>query len=237
MNALVADVRLDARDRRLAARHHPMTPATIFVVDDDPAVRKSLMRVLTSAGYTVETFASAGDFLARGRGVGPCCVVLDVQMPGFNGLDLQETLARSTHRMPIVFMTGYADIRTSVTAMKRGAVDFLLKPFDVENLLNAVDRAVTKDVNDLDEEARIADVRARVDQLSPRETEVFALVVTGMPNKLIAGELGICEKTVKVHRGRVMEKMRAGSLAELVRLADCVRRDRWSSVEPRTSSM
>ena len=192
----------------------------IFVVDDDPSVRKSLMRVMTSAGYAVEAFASARDFLARERVVGPCCVVLDVRMPGLTGLDLQETLASSGHRMPIVFITGHGDISMSVKAMKGGAVDFLTKPFDVENLLEAIQRAVTKDAKELGDKGRTADVLERVKLLTPRETEVFALVVTGMLNKQIAGALGIAEKTVKVHRARVMEKMRAGSVAELVRLAD-----------------
>jgi FixJ family two-component response regulator len=199
-----------------------MTASTpvVFVVDDDASVRKSLTRVVTSAGYAVEAFASARDFLAREPFVGPCCVVLDVRMPGLTGLDLQEALAGAGHRMPIVFITGHGDISMSVKAMKGGAVDFLTKPFDVENLLDAIQRAVTKDVKDLGEEGRTAEVLERVKQLTPRETEVFALVVTGMLNKQIAGELGIAEKTVKVHRARVMEKMRAGSVAELVRLAD-----------------
>jgi FixJ family two-component response regulator len=199
-----------------------MTASTpvVFVVDDDPSVRKSLTRVVTSAGYAVEAFASAREFLAREPFVGPCCVVLDVRMPGLTGLDLQEALAGAGHRMPIVFITGHGDISMSVKAMKGGAVDFLTKPFDVENLLDAIQRAVTKDVKDLGEEGRTAEVLERVKQLTPRETEVFALVVTGMLNKQIAGALGIGEKTVKVHRARVMEKMRARSVAELVRLAD-----------------
>jgi FixJ family two-component response regulator len=199
-----------------------MTASTplILVVDDDPSVRKSLTRVMTSAGYTVEAFASARDFLAREPLAGPCCVILDVRMPGLTGLDLQETLANAGHRMPIVFITGHGDISMSVKAMKGGAVDFLTKPFDVENLLEAVQRAVAKDVKDLSAEGRTAEVLERVKLLTPRETEVFALVVTGMLNKQIAGQLDIAEKTVKVHRARVMEKMRAGSVAELVRLAD-----------------
>jgi FixJ family two-component response regulator len=197
-----------------------VTRPTIFVVDDDPSVRKSLARVVTSAGYAVEGFASAREFLAREPVAGPCCVVLDVRMPGLTGLDLQEALAGSGHRVPIVFITGHGDISMSVKAMRGGAVDFLTKPFDVEHLLEAIERAVRKDVKDLSEEGQIADVLERVKHLTARETEVFALVVTGMLNKQIAGELGIAEKTVKVHRARVMEKMRAGSVAELVRLAD-----------------
>ncbi len=194
--------------------------AMIFIVDDDPSVRKSLTRVMTSAGYAVEAFASARDFLAREPFVGPCCLILDVRMPGLTGLDLQEALAGKGHRMPIVFITGHGDISMSVKAMKGGAADFLTKPFDVENLLEAIERALTKDVKTLGEEGRTAEVLERVERLTPREMEVFALVVTGMLNKQIAGALGIGEKTVKVHRARVMEKMEAASVADLVRLAD-----------------
>lgn len=194
--------------------------AVIFIVDDDPSVRKSLTRVMTSAGYAVETFASARDFLTRDPFVGPCCLILDVRMPGLTGLELQEALAGKGHRMPIVFITGHGDISMSVKAMKGGASDFLTKPFDVDNLLDAIQRALTMDVKVLGEEGRTAEVLQRVERLTPREMEVFALVVTGMLNKQIAGVLGIGEKTVKVHRARVMEKMEAASVADLVRLAD-----------------
>jgi len=192
----------------------------VFVVDDDSSVRKSLTRLIGSAGYTVEAFASAREFLARARYPGPACLVLDVRMPGLNGLDLQEALARVGRRMSIVFVTGHIDVSESVRAMKHGAVDLLMKPVDDLELLAAVGRALAKDLQDLAVEARLASVQGRVKTLTPRETEVFALVVTGMPNKQIARELGVSEKTVKVHRARVMEKMRAGSVAELVRLAD-----------------
>jgi FixJ family two-component response regulator len=197
-----------------------VSAAVIFIVDDDASVRKSLTRVMTSAGYAVETFASARDFLAREPFVGPCCLILDVRMPGLTGLDLQEALAGKGHRMPIVFITGHGDISMSVKAMKGGAADFLTKPFDVENLLEAIQRALMKDVKALGEEGRTAEVLERVERLTPREMEVFALVVTGMLNKQIAAELSIGEKTVKVHRARVMEKMQARSVADLVRLAD-----------------
>ena len=196
------------------------TAPMVFVVDDDASVRTSLMRVMASAGYAVEAFESARDFLARDPFVGPSCLVLDVRMPGLTGLEVQEALAASQHRMAIVFITGHGDISMSVKAMKGGAVDFLTKPFDAETLLDAVGRALTKDVKALGEESRTAEVLDRVKLLTPRETEVFALVVTGMLNKQIAADLRITVKTVKVHRARVMDKMKAKSLADLVRLAD-----------------
>ena len=194
--------------------------ASVFVVDDDPSVRKSLTRLIESAGYTVEAFASARDFLKAATAGGPCCLVLDVRMPGMTGLDLQRTLAQAVHRIPIVFVTGQGDIPMTVTAMKAGAVDFLTKPFAARDLLDAVQRAVEKDTRNLGTEARSRSLHARVKTLTPRERQVFALVVTGMLNKQIAAQLGVVEKTVKVHRARVMDKMRAGSFAELVRLAD-----------------
>jgi len=194
--------------------------ALVFIVDDDDSVRKSLSRVVTAAGYAVEVFASAQEFLARPPSTGPCCLVLDIRMPGATGLDLQKTLAAAAHRIPVVFVTGHGDISMTVSALKAGAIDFLTKPFDRKALLDAIERALAKDTRDLATEARIGDIRQRARLLTPRERQVFALVVTGMLNKQIAGELGIGEKTVKVHRARVMEKMRAGSVAELVRLAD-----------------
>jgi FixJ family two-component response regulator len=193
----------------------------VFIVDDDDSVRKSLSRVVTAAGYAVEVFASAQEFLARPQSIGPCCLVLDVRMPGVTGLDLQKTLAAgAVHRIPVVFVTGHGDISMSVTALKGGAVDFLTKPFDKNALLEAIARALAKDTRDRATEARIEDIKGRAKLLTPRERQVFALVVTGMLNKQIASELGVGEKTVKVHRARVMDKMRAGSVAELVRLAD-----------------
>jgi FixJ family two-component response regulator len=201
-----------------------MTAASplVFVVDDEPSVRKSLTRLLTSSGYEVEAFASAREFLAREPHPGPSCLVLDVRMPGLTGLDLQERLVAGGRRMSIVFVTGHVDVPKSVQAMKGGAVDLLTKPVDAKDLIAAVQRCLEKSAQDLSAETRVTDVQRRVKLLTAREMEVFALVVTGMLNKQIAGALGIGEKTVKVHRARVMEKMRAGSVAELVRLADAV---------------
>ena len=195
-------------------------PALVSVVDDDPSVRRSIARLVKSAGYRVEAFASAHEFLARPPEEGPACLLLDVRMPGLTGLDLQETLAIAAHSTSIVFITGYRDVRASVKAMKAGAVDFLTKPVDDQELLGAIERAVARASAARQEEDRVTEIRERIKTLTPREAEVFALVVTGMLNKQIAFDLGVSEKMVKVHRGRVMEKMRAGSLAELVRLAD-----------------
>jgi len=196
------------------------TAPLVFVVDDDPSVRKSLARLITTAGYEVEAFASAREFLARPLSEGPCCLVLDVRMPGLTGLALQEALATAGHHLSIVFITGYGDVPTTVKAMTGGAVDVLTKPVNDRTLLSAIERAMTRARQRWREHAKITEIQDRVKTLTPRETEVFALVVTGMLNKQIASDLGVSEKMVKVHRGRIMQKMRAGSLAELVRLAD-----------------
>jgi len=192
----------------------------VFLVDDDASVRKSLARLLKTAGYEAELFASVADFLARAPYDGPCCLVLDVRMPGLTGLDLQEALRAKGQRLSIVFITGYRDVPVSVKAMKAGAVDFLTKPVDAETLLAAIRQAVARTLTDRRRQARVTEIQGRITTLTRREAAVFALVVTGMLNKQIGSELGIGEKTVKVHRARVMEKMQAGSLAELVRLAD-----------------
>lgn len=194
--------------------------AMVFVVDDDASVRKSLSRLISEAGYRVQAYASPEEFLARRPERGPSCLVLDVRMPGVTGLELQQALASAVHEIPIIFITGHGDIPMTVKAMKAGAMDFLSKPFAAKDLLDAIQRAVARDTRDLGTEARDDEIRSRVTRLTPRERQVMALVVTGMLNKQIASELGIGEKTVKVHRARVMEKMQAGSVAALVRLAD-----------------
>jgi len=192
----------------------------VGIVDDDASVRKGLARLVTTAGYRAEVFASAREFLERPRLEDLCCLVLDVRMPGLTGLELQEALAVAGDRMSIVFVSGHGDVVGSVKAMKRGAVDFLTKPVDARELLGAIERGVARALTVQREQAGATDVQGRLKTLTAREVQVFALVVTGMLNKQIAAELGIVEKTVKVHRARVMAKMRAGSLAELVRLAD-----------------
>jgi len=192
----------------------------VGIVDDDASVRKGLARLVTTAGYRAEVFASAREFLERPRLDDLCCLVLDVRMPGLTGLELQEALAVAGDRMSIVFVSGHGDVVGSVKAMKGGAVDFLTKPVDARELLGAIERGVARALTVQREQAGATDIQGRLKTLTAREVQVFALVVTGMLNKQIAAELGIVEKTVKVHRARVMEKMRAGSLAELVRLAD-----------------
>jgi len=192
----------------------------VFIVDDDESIRKSLARLIKSVGLKVETFSSANDFLKRDSYDGPACLVLDVRMPGLSGLDLQAELAKSERTSSIVFITGHGNIPMGVQAIKAGAVDFLEKPFEEQALLDAVHLAIQKDRLAKEKLAELREIQERVESLTPREREVFALVVTGMLNKQIAFELGVSGGTIKVHRARVMQKMKAESLADLVRLAE-----------------
>jgi RNA polymerase sigma factor (sigma-70 family) len=192
----------------------------VFIVDDDESVRKALARLITSVGLKVEAFSSAIEFLKRDHYDGPSCLVLDIRMPGLSGLDLQAELAKAQRTLSIVFITGHGNIPMSVQAIKAGAVDFLEKPFDEQALLDAVHLGIQKDRAAKENLAELKEIQECVESLTPREREVFALVVTGMLNKQIAFEMGISEKTIKVHRARVMQKMQAESLADLVRLAE-----------------
>jgi FixJ family two-component response regulator len=193
---------------------------TVIVIDDDPSIRESIGGLLRSVGLYVKLLASVDEFRKAGRPEGPTCLVLDVRLPGRSGLDLQRELATADVRLPIVFVTGHGDIPMSVQAMKGGAVEFLTKPFRDQDLLDAVRLGLARDRARLEEERALAALRARFATLTAREREVMALVVTGRLNKQIAGDLGISEITVKVHRGQGMRKMHATSLADLARMAD-----------------
>jgi FixJ family two-component response regulator len=193
----------------------------VFVVDDDASVRKGLERLLKSAGYAVESFGSAQVFLdADTTCEGPACLVLDMKMPGLDGFDLQQEILKKEYAMPIVFMTGHGDIPMGVKAIKKGAVDFLTKPFDDDDLLNAIKEAHRKDIGNRKAANDLLVLHQKIVALTPREYEILTYVITGMLNKQIAYDLKISEKTVKVHRGRLMEKLQVNSVAELVRLAD-----------------
>jgi FixJ family two-component response regulator len=194
--------------------------AIVFVVDDDPSVRKSLDRLLRSVGLAVETFATAHEFLEQQCLKGPSCLVLDVKMPGISGLELQEKLLSQEHVIPIVFITSHGDIPMTVKAIKKGAVNFLSKPFDEKDLLDAVYEALQRDSKTRAVRQELEEIQHRLESLTLREYEVLTHVITGRLNKQIANSLDISEKTVKVHRGRVMQKMGVDSVAELVRLAE-----------------
>jgi FixJ family two-component response regulator len=196
-----------------------VTP-TILVVDDDQSFCRAVNRLLRSASYQVQTFASPDAFLNHLPVDGPGCVLLDIQMPGLNGLDVQHALIGSGRTWPIIFLTGHGDIPTSVRAMKAGAVDFLTKPFEDLQLLEVIDQALARDAAERAEQTERQALESRMDVLTAREYEVFCWVVTGLLNKQIAVRLGTTEKTIKVHRSRVMEKLAVGSLAELVWLAN-----------------
>jgi FixJ family two-component response regulator len=194
--------------------------AIVFVVDDDDSVRESLGGLIRSAGLSVETFASAQQFWDRPRANAPSCLVLDVHLPGLSGFDLQKRMSEGAIEIPIIFITGRGDIPMSVRAMKAGAVEFLTKPFSDHDLLDAIRQAIERDRTARLRQAEIAELRGRYESLTPREREVMELVVSGLLNKQVAAELGINEGTVKVHRGQVMQKMQAASLADLVRMSD-----------------
>ena len=196
----------------------PDVTSIVFVVDDDVSVRESLELLITTAGWQPETFASAQEFLSRLRPAVPCCLVLDVSLPGFNGLELQQRLADRTD-MPIIFITGHGDVPMTVQAMKAGAVEFLTKPFRDDVLLDAIRQAIDRSRAALRHESELQLLRSRYASLTPREREVLALVVSGLLNKQVGGELGISEITVKAHRGQMMRKMKADSLPELVTMA------------------
>ena len=195
----------------------------VFIVDDDMSVREALKNLFRSVGLRVEAFGSAQEFLSSPRSDAPGCLVLDVRLPGLSGLDLQRKLVEANIEIPIIFVTAHGDIQMSVRAMKAGAVEFLTKPFRDQDLLDAVQQAIDRDRTARTQRAEMAALRNRYESLSSREQGVMALVVRGLLNKQIAGELGISEATVKLHRGQVMQKMHAESLADLIRMAETLR--------------
>jgi FixJ family two-component response regulator len=193
---------------------------TVFIIDDDRGMRQAVQDLVESVGLRAESFATGGEFLARGRINNPSCLVLDVRLPHMSGLDFQNRLAESGMHIPIIFITAHGDVPMSVKALKAGAVEFLTKPFRDQDLLDAIQQALQRDRATREQQAEILDVHERYQTLTPREREVMALVVSGLLNKQIASEIGASEATVKIHRGNMMQKMHVGSLIELVRLAD-----------------
>ena len=196
---------------------------TVYLVDDDPGVRRSAKELIESIGLRVEAFASAREFLEAQRPDVPSCLVLDIRLPGLSGLDLQRELGKTSNPLPIIFISGHGDIPMTVQAMKAGAVEFLPKPFRDQQLLDAISHAIERDRLAREERRAVAELRQRHDSLTPREREVMTFVVKGLLNKQVGAELGMSETTVKLHRGQVMQKMKADSLADLVRMAERLR--------------
>jgi FixJ family two-component response regulator len=208
---------------------HSEASPVVFVVDDDAAMRKGLSNLIESMGLRVETFASPTEFLAVKLPSVPCCLILDVRLPGLSGLDFQAKLARAKFEVPIIFITAHGDIPMSVRAMKAGAIEFLLKPFRDQDLLDAIQGALDRDRTRYESENMVSELRTKFETLTPREQEVMACVARGLMNKEIAAQIGIAENTVKVHRGHVTRKMGARSLADLVRMADLLNIERTKS--------
>ena len=197
-----------------------MSEPTIFIIDDDPSVRKGLTRLVTASGMNTESFASAREFLDSGNLDSPGCIILDVQMPGMTGPELQEELGNTSYGLPIIFLSAHGDVLTTASAMKKGAVDFLTKPVDGPKLFEAIRISLEKDAENRRQRKKSSEINAQLSLLTAREFEVMTYVITGMLNKQIASEMGISEETVKIHRGRVMRKLEIVSVAELVRLCE-----------------
>ena len=195
----------------------------VIIIDDDPDIRNALQGLLETVDVPTALFATASEFLASKRPQGPCCIVVDVRLPGLSGLDFQQELAREHIPIPVIFITGHGDIPMSVRAMKAGAVEFLTKPLRDQDLLDAIQAALRRDRARLEDERKVADLRTRQELLTARERQVMALLVAGRVNKQIAAEIGISEVTVRLHRGQIVRKMRASSLADLIRIADKIK--------------
>ena len=195
----------------------------VIIIDDDPDIRNALQGLLETVDLPTALFATASEFLASNRPAGPCCIVVDVRLPGLSGLDFQQELARENITIPVIFITGHGDIPMSVRAMKAGAVEFLTKPLRDQELLDAIQAALRRDRARVQDERQVADLRTRHEELTARERQVMALLVAGRVNKQIAAEIAISEVTVRLHRGQIMRKMRASSLADLIRIADKIK--------------